>query len=436
MKRITLRERDVLSYGRGGKITEKEASAFAEIEPGLPKGVLNWEHKAIRFGPFCGVLRAQDVMVELLPKVDAGYDTDEDARGLLAGLLWAAGKVRPAKTGRAPLGQQKRHLLDIFILDFCAEVQAALQRGAIFRYVECVENLPAIRGRLQLTEHLRKNAFDQSKLYCRFDERMVDNPFNRALKAVLRMLLAHSIGADAKSAIATLLHRFDEVGYHPRAAADIDGLIFDRTNEHWCPVFRQAGWLAKGLFPSLRLGSVQGSSLIFNMERLFEEAIGRRLARVSRGNRWQIKLQGPQEFLAKSDFQLRPNIFQLRPDITVWDEGQIVSILDTKWKRLDKNKAHMGVSSSDVYQMTVYASRYRCSRLALIFPETKDCPAGFTTGFNLQIPEPACINAVAVDLRELAFSSGLPQGLEVFVRQESRYEEPRTMDRERSFQKA
>ena len=185
----------------------------------------------------------------------------------------------------------------------------------------------------------------------------------------------------------------------------------------------------KGLFPDLRLGSVQGSSLIFNMEKLFEEAIGRRLVRVSRGNRWRIKLQGPQRFLAESDFRLRP-------DITVWDGERIVSILDAKWKRLDGSKSHMGISSSDVYQMTVYASRYRCNQLVLIFPATKDCPAGFTAGFNLQIPEPACINVVAVDLRELAFSSGLPRGLEAFVRPESHYMKPHTMDRERSFQEA
>ena len=240
MKRITLRERDVLSYRSGGEITATEASAFKGIKL---KGVLHWEHEAIRFGPFCGVLRAGDVMVELLPKVESGYDMDGDARGLLVGLLRAAGKFRLSKSGRALLGQQKTHLLDIFILDFCTEVQVALRRGVIFRYAECAENLPAIRGRLDLTEHLRRNAFDQSKLYCRFDERMVDNPFNRALKAVLHMLLTRSVGARAKSAVATLLHRFDEVGYHPGAAKNIDDLIFDRTNEHWRPGL-QAGRMA------------------------------------------------------------------------------------------------------------------------------------------------------------------------------------------------
>ena len=429
MKQITHRERDELSFGPGYQITAGEAFALANINLSPIKGVLSLERKVIRFGPFCGVLHAHDVMIELLPKIDAGYDTDEDARGLLVGLLRAAGKVRPLKSGRAMLGQQKTHLLDIFILDFCVEVQAALQRGVIFRYAERAENLPAIRGRLQLTEHLRRNAFDQSKLYCRFDDRVVDNSFNRALKAVLHMLLTRSVGARAKSAVATLLHRFDEVGYHPGAAKNIDDLIFDRTNEHWRPVFRQAAWLVKGLFSDLRLGSVQGSSLIFNMEKLFEEAIGRRLVRENRGNRWRIQLQGPQRFLAES-------AFGLRPDITVWDGERIVSILDAKWKWLNKNKSHMGVSNSDVYQMTVYASRYRCNQLVLIFPATKDCPAGFTTSFNLQIPEPARIHVVAVDLRELAFSDDLPRGLEAFVRPESHYKKPHTMDRERSFQEA
>ena len=243
------------------------------------------------------------------------------------------------------------------------------------------------------------------------------------------MLLAQSVGARAKSTVATLLHRFDEVSHRPGAAADIDDLIFDRTNEHWHRVFRQAKWLVEGLFPDLKLHSIYGPSLIFNMERLFEQALSRRLVRVSRGNRWRIKLQGPQWFLAESDFRLQP-------DITIWDGEQIVSVFDIKWKWLNKKRSHMGILSSDVYQMTAYASRYRCKHLALIFPATKDCPAGITTGFNLQIPEQPCIHVVAVDLRDLAFSNGLPQGLEAFVRPEFDYKKQHTMDRERSFQEA
>ena len=419
MKQFTLRERGVLPYGRGEKVTATEASAFEGTKGIKLRGVLRVERKAIQFGPFCGVLRAGDVMVELLPKFESEYDMDGDARGLLVGLLRAAGKFRLSISGRALLGQQKTHLLDIFILDFCTEVQDALRREGIFSYTEYAENLPTIRGRLDRTEHLRRNAVDQSKLYCRFDERTVDNLFNRALKAVLHMLLAHSVGASAKSTVATLLRRFDEVGHHPGAAKNIDDLSFDQTNEHWCPVFKQAAWLAKGLFPDLRLGSVQRLSLTFSMEKLFEQALGRCLVRGSRGNRWRIKLQDREKFLAKLDSRPWSDFFQLQPDITIWDGTRIVSILDAKWKWLDGSKSHMGISSADAYQMTAYASRYRCNQLVLIFPATKDFPAGVITGYKLQIPKRPCIHVVAVDLQKLASSSGLPQGLEAFVRPES-----------------
>ena len=87
----------------------------------------------------------------------------------------------------AGLGQQHSHLLDVFIEDFCSQVKSALRGGAIARYSERTENRNAIRGRLELTEHLRTNAFDRSHLLCRFDERSIDNAYNQALKDVLRI---------------------------------------------------------------------------------------------------------------------------------------------------------------------------------------------------------------------------------------------------------
>src|SRR5690606_23749856 len=89
--------------------------------------------------------------------------------------------------------------------------KSALRGGAIARYSERTENLNAIRGRLELTEHLRTNAFDRSHLLCRFDERSIDNPYNQALKAVLRILLGLALSPRTRAMVAAFLHRFDEV---------------------------------------------------------------------------------------------------------------------------------------------------------------------------------------------------------------------------------
>lgn len=71
-------------------------------------------------------------------------------------MLARAGELGSKRVGEAGLGQQHSHLLDVFIEDFCSQVKSALRGGAIARYSERTENLNAIRGRLELTEHLAR----------------------------------------------------------------------------------------------------------------------------------------------------------------------------------------------------------------------------------------------------------------------------------------
>lgn len=205
------------------------------------------------------------------------HNADDSARGLLVAMLRATGVLTVSKAGDAALGQQRMHLLDHFIMDFCTRVQAALRGGAIARYQEHAENLNALRGRLRLTEHLCLNAFYQSRLFCGFDERTIDNPYNRALKAVLIRLLHQAIGAQAKANVAALLHRFDGVAHVPVTPQDIECLSFDRMIRRWQPVFDRAKWLLQGLFPDVRFGEIDGTCLLFNMERLFEAFLGVKL---------------------------------------------------------------------------------------------------------------------------------------------------------------
>jgi 5-methylcytosine-specific restriction enzyme subunit McrC len=100
-------------------------------------------------------------------------------------MLARTGELVSKRVGDADLGYENNHLPDIFIGDFCEQVKTPLRGGAIARYSERTANLNSVRGRLELTEHLRRNAFDRSYLLCRFDERSLDNPYMRALRSVL-----------------------------------------------------------------------------------------------------------------------------------------------------------------------------------------------------------------------------------------------------------
>ncbi|RWD29866.1 MAG: restriction endonuclease [Mesorhizobium sp.] len=420
MRSLTLRERGTVGIGPDGDLTDAEAESIARIEERLPSGAISWGHRALRFGPFCGVIQTPQVAIELLPKIERGPQAPEDMRGLLVAMLARAGELGPKRVGQADLGQQHIHLLDVFIEDFCDQVKASLRDGAIARYLERTENLSAIRGRLELTQHLRTNAFDRSRLLCRFDERSIDNAYNRALKAVLRMLHGQAMSARTRAIVASFLHRFDEVADVRIRINDINALPLDRTIRHWQPAFRNASRLLAGLFPDVRAGDASGSALLFNMERLFETVLGLRIRRECRaiaGHRLSVELQGPTVSLATSGFQLRP-------DITVTHGNAVEAILDAKWKRLDTDKPNSGVPSADAYQMNTYADRYRCKRLALIYPATAECPPGCVTNFVLMTEVRPTLEVLTIDVRDLAFGSGMPVGFEAVF--SSSYERKRT----------
>ena len=405
MKRLTFREREGVTIGPAGEISELEAEGIAKLA--LPPGALVWGHRRLTFGPFCGVLQTEQLAIEILPKIDHGSDSSEEMRGLLVAMLAQAGELGSKRVSDADLGQQPRHLLDIFIEDFCSQVKFALRGGAIARYSEKTENLNAIRGRLELTEHLRANAFNRSRLLCRFDERSIDNPFNQVLKGALRILLGFALSPRTRAMVAAFLHRFDEVSDRKVTARNIDALRLDRTIRHWEPVFARARWLLSGLYPDVRTGDAAGSALLFNMERLFETVLGLRIRHACQGHaggRLSVSLQGPVDKLATAGFQLRP-------DITIQNGRESVAILDAKWKHLDLGKSNSGVSSSDAYQMNAYASRYRCKRLALVYPASRDCLPGRITEFELMTEERPMLEVIAVDVQELAFCSGIPASI-------------------------
>ena len=158
----------------------------------------------------------------------------------------------------------------------------------------------------------------------------------------------------------------------------------------------------------MRLGDARGSVLLFNMERLFEEVLGRRIMRESRkfiGSQLHVELQKPQLHLATTGFRLRP-------DITIQNDDQVVAILDAKWKQLVPSEPNADVSSADAYQMNAYASRYRCNSLALVYPASARCAPGYVREFRFQTPGQPILDVVAVDIHDLAFGDAMPAGLE------------------------
>lgn len=399
MSLLSFRERDTIGFGTSG-LTDAEIDALARLEPLLPKGLLNWGHRSLTFGPFCGVLRVGDLTIELLPKTGSA----NHARGVLVAMLRATSTISAGPTRDAAIGKQRLHLLDQFIVEFCSRVEDALRQGAIAQYVQHDDNLRAVRGRLHVTQHLRSNFVDRTRLYCRFDERTLDNTYNRGLKFVLHRLRSAAVTSSTKGAVAALTHRFDQVQDTVVTPGELDALDFDRLNQRWQPVFQRAGWLLRGLFPDVRAGRAEGTGLLFNMEQLFERFIGLKVRRAWESpdtRRYEVRLQSPQRHLAPAE-----RAFLLKPDITVLRDGKPLFILDTKWKQLGDGPLLSQVAPDDVYQMTTYAMRYGCSAVTLIYPSSGKVSGATAT--RLDVPGAPELRISLVDIDHLATGGDLP----------------------------
>ena len=397
MRSLVVRERDRLELeGPDAKLTEAEAETLSRL-PLLP-GAVTWERRAIKLGPFCGVLRVHDLTIEVLPKIRGVADGED--RGILIAMLRAAGHLPATLPNATGLEHQEQHLLDMFVLDFCVSASGLLSRGAIRSYEVHEDRLSALRGRLHLPEQLRRGLLDRTQLHCRYDELTADNAHNRVLKAVLAVLLGHARGSRAKTAVNVLLLRLDEVSVRPCRLADLEQLRFDRLTARWESLFQRAVQLMRGLYPDVRAGqAVDGSCLLFDMQRLFEAFVGEHLRRAYYGRSERVVLQGPQRHLATGD---QGRAFRMRPDMAVIaPDGQVERILDAKWKALDLTQTKSGVSQEDAYQMAAYASSYGCSRLALLYPGGNGLPAGRLDSFILRVPDEPRLDVYTVDIAAL-----------------------------------
>ncbi len=402
---LTVRERDRLPVGTGFGFDPRMLNLLVRLLPQLPAGSVTLEHQAVRFGPFCGVLRLGETVIEVLPKVAMD---DGIARGTVAAMLRTVGDLRLAPAGAAALGAGSVHLLDLFILDFCASVQERLRQGGLRSYQTREEALTIVRGRLQFVETMRR-PFDQSRPVCRYDDLSPDNAHNRALKFVLRRLLKHCLGGKAKTAVNSLLLRMQDVGDQACSASDVERLGFDRLTRPWEPVFLRAASLLRGLFPDLFAGRQEAVGLLFSMERLFERFVGVVLRRTWSGSEAEVMLQGPSRSFVQTT---QGGAFGMRPDVAaVTSDGRTLLIVDAKWKQLDRRSANVGVGRDDIYQMAAYAARYRCRELALLYPCQPAETAGLVEQFKLPDPLEAQVSAYALDVAALTRGQELPKAL-------------------------
>ncbi|QQO15209.1 restriction endonuclease [Bradyrhizobium diazoefficiens] len=315
-----------------------------------------------------GVLVAKGVTVEILPKIE-GLSEDQAIRRSLVHMLALVLDLDIAVGAAAAFTWQHENLLEILIRLFSEKLFAMLRQGMPRAYTGREDDLPALRGSLNVVRQFTILASTPQRLACRFDELSPNIVLNQIMKAAVAQLLKISRNAENQRRLMELAFVYEEVAPIPVRSLRWGQVVLDRTNVGWKELLSFAKLLLQGRYQSTTTGTSDGFSLLFEMNKLFEEFVGRSLKRALQGTDLAVRLQGPREY-ALIDQQSGALRFATRPDVVVSQNGKPRLVIDTKWKRIKEatDDPKRGVSQWDVYQMMAYAHVYNCDRLMLLYP--------------------------------------------------------------------
>jgi len=381
MPAYTVREWDKLAYGEGtGQIPGGYAERLAALAARSAfagrggSGVLEHGRHALRARGVVGILAAGDASLEILPKIDVapGETTDHQNAAIrkhLVHMLAVALDLKIDLGVITDLAWQRETLLEILIRIFCDKLTEALRKGMPRRYITCEDDLPTLRGQLDITRQFTRHAVNPSRLACRFDLLSEDTPLNRIMKAAVLRLARLSRRAANQQRLRELAFVYADITDVPVSALRWDQLVIDRTNRSWQELFAMARLFLQDRYQTTTGGTGRGTAMLFEMNALFEEYVGRLIIRALAGTRFTVSLQGGRLFCLSAQDSGRA-LFQTRPDILIREGGRVVHVIDTKWKRISAriDDPKQGVSQADVYQMMAYAQLYDAPRLTLLYP--------------------------------------------------------------------
>ncbi len=346
--------------------------------------IFDWSRaKYLQAKNYVGVVQVPGLRVEILPKIDTPVDSGTPfesnsdrviAQSNLLYMLALTKKIPVQERDLASLRLQRMPLLEALLRVFVERLLTELRRGLEHAYVRREENIPFVKGKLLLSEHVRKNVARRDFLFVAYDDFISDTGLNRILKAACRRLVwLTSVGRTKQRLSEALLYlagvsdvtirpdHFQELSLNRNAARFLELLNFCRII-----LLDSAVAPAAGTSPTF--------SLLFPMETLFEEFIGRFVFRHAEEFgllRSQIHIQaGSRRKWLLRDAENRGR-FKMKPDLVIDDDrGTVGLILDTKWKCLksDAIDAKNGVPQSDMYQLYAYAHRYQSADNVLLFP--------------------------------------------------------------------
>jgi len=323
--------------------------------------------KIIQARNYVGLIQMKSgFQIQILPKIS--YSNREETKKTFLRMLRSM-KDFPSKVfSDTNLNLERMDLYEIFISMYLQEVRALIKKGLRSEYLQHEANLQCFKGKLHVTEHIKRNLVHKENFYVIYDEYDVNRPENRLIKSTLLKLLKISNNATNIKEIRQLLVSFETVKPSDNYARDFSKISIDRNMKTYEMLMRWSKVFLMNRSFTTFSGETSARALLFPMEKVFEAYVTQNLKKILKDLNWDVSVQDKGYYLFDD-----PKQFALRPDIVITRTDGSRIVLDTKWKALIPNpRLNYGISQSDMYQMYAYSKKYKTPEIWLLYPVNED----------------------------------------------------------------
>jgi 5-methylcytosine-specific restriction enzyme subunit McrC len=326
----------------------------------------------LRLDNYVGVLESPcGTRIEILPKAFEHGEGIENGRHLLQRMLARCLNLTPRLSSPTSLRTFDAPLTEWLAAQFLHGVEHLVRCGLRFDYHSEHEELRYLRGRLLLSRQARQPPGSAHYFQVEHDVFDADRAENRLIRSALEVVRKYTREPANWRLAHELSHHLHEIPISSNVAEDFRRWRGDRLMAHYAEI---RGWCLLILHEQMALtvvGTRKGQSLLFPMERVYEQYVGMGLRQwIPAGAK--LTLQAGRHHLAKHRDQ---SWFQLRPDFLIDYDDQTV-VADAKWKlvddALDNGEQKYGLSQADFYQLYAYGQKYLngTGTLYLFYPKT------------------------------------------------------------------
>lgn len=254
---------------------------------------------------------------------------------------------------------ESNDLLTTVAGSFVLHAHRALAHGILQGYRTEEDSLTAVRGRIDLGRQISQHPGLPLPIAVTYDDYTVDIVENQLLAGAGRMLLRLP---ELPTALRAQLRRLEILlleATPTRPSYDPPLVPWTRLNAR----YRLAVTLARLILRSSALefegaGITAGSGFLVDMNRVFEDVVGKGMQQAARGTDFRVVLQS-------ADHLDHDRRIAIRPDIVIRRGQEVVAVADVKYKR----PSLVGISTGDVYQALAYATRHRLPAATILYPE-------------------------------------------------------------------